>query len=76
MAVATNGFVAWHQPELWIGRGHVNETESYWRGKIDDVRIFRSALGTNDLVAIDDWLGDADGDGLRNGEDYLLDPDP
>ncbi len=73
---ASQAFHARRQPELRIGGGHVNTPEAYWRGAIDDIRIFRSALGTNDLAAVNEWIGDADGDGLTNGEEYLLGTDP
>ena len=73
---ATNGFDAYPQAELRIGGGHVNPESSYWKGKLDDVRIFRSALGTNELAEVNDWIGDADGDGLSNGREYELDTDP
>jgi hypothetical protein len=54
---------------LLIGAGHVNSSASYWKGKIDDVRIYRTALGETELAEVNDWLGDADGDGLGNGPD-------
>ena len=54
----------------------MNPESSYWKGKLDDVRIFRSALGTNELAEVNDWIGDADGDGLSNGREYELDTDP
>ena len=76
VAVATNSFGACRQPEFWIGRGHVNEDNSYWQGKIDDVRVFRAALDTNALVEVNDWIGDPDGDGLNNGGEYEHGTDP
>ena len=76
VAEATNAFAAQRQAELWIGRGHVNADLSYWRGGIDDVRIFRSALGTNELAAVNDWIDDADEDGWSNGEEFVAGTDP
>ncbi|MGD9781248.1 MAG: LamG-like jellyroll fold domain-containing protein [Kiritimatiellia bacterium] len=75
-ASATNGFEAWRQPELWIGRGHVNADISFWRGAIDDVRIYRTALGTDELAEVNEWAGDADGDGLDNGDEWKAGTDP
>jgi hypothetical protein len=45
-------------------------------GRIDDVRVFRRALDANALAAVNDWVGDADGDGATNGAEYLLGTDP
>ena len=76
MSSVTQTFAVYSQPDLRIGAGHVNVPDSYWRGKIDDLRIFRSALGTNELAEVNDWIGDADGDGLGNGREYGLGSDP
>ncbi|MDD2240274.1 MAG: hypothetical protein PHI93_06400, partial [Kiritimatiellae bacterium] len=76
VASAAQAFQARHQPALLIGAGHVNISDSYWQGQIDDVRIFRAALGTNELALVNEWIGDADGDGLTNGEEFLLGTDP
>ena len=76
VAAAPQAFAPARQPELRIGGGHVNVPEAYWRGRIDDVRLFRSALGTNELALVNDWLADADGDGANNGAEYLAGTDP
>jgi|GEM_PF-1254361 len=62
--------------ELRIGGGHANAADAYWKGRIDDVRIYRAALGSNELGQVNDWIGDADGDGLTNGEEYEAGTDP
>ena len=73
---APNAFEAYPQPELRIGGGHVNPESSHWQGKLDDVRIFRAALGTNELAEVNEWIGDADGDGVNNGGEYEAGTDP
>ncbi|MGD9612820.1 MAG: LamG-like jellyroll fold domain-containing protein, partial [Kiritimatiellia bacterium] len=75
-AAQARTFAAYPQAELRIGGGHVNAAEAYWQGKIDDVRIYRAALSTNELAEVNEWLGDADGDGLSNGREYELGTDP
>ncbi|HPT17013.1 MAG TPA: hypothetical protein PK388_07000, partial [Kiritimatiellia bacterium] len=75
-SAATNAFAAQRQPELWLGRGHVNADGSHWRGALDDVRIYRTALDAVALAAVNDWIGDADGDGLNNGAEWNLGTEP
>ncbi|HRT04200.1 MAG TPA: hypothetical protein P5204_00735 [Kiritimatiellia bacterium] len=61
---ATNGFFA-------IGNGPDDSFGAeFWKGRIDDVRLYRSALGTNRLAVLYDAGGDLDGDGLENGAEY------
>jgi len=62
-APATNGFFA-------IGNGQDDSFGSeFWEGRIDDVRLYRSALGTNGLAGMYDAQEDPDGDGLSNLEE-------
>jgi 1,4-alpha-glucan branching enzyme len=63
-------------PRIMIGQGHVNTGESYWKGKLDDVRIYRSVLSSNDIVTMYDALQDPDGDGLTNLEEFHLGTNP
>ncbi len=67
MSAVPQTFDASLQPELRLGGGHVNLLDSYWQGKLDDVRIYHAALDSNELVSVNEWIGDADGDGLING---------
>ncbi|MBP7829429.1 MAG: LamG domain-containing protein, partial [Kiritimatiellae bacterium] len=69
-------FDAVNNTELFIGCGHVNQPDSYWKGKIDDVRFFRTALESNQLGQVNEWIGDADEDGLINGVEFDLETDP
>jgi len=46
----------WNDNGLWIGR---DRTSSYWKGLIDDVRIYNAALTSGDIT---DIYGSGDGD--------------
>lgn len=59
----TNSFFA-------IGNGQDAGWSELWKGKIDDVRIYRSALGTNGIATMYDVFEDLDGDGLDNLYEY------
>ena len=67
VASAVHGFDAWQQAELWIGAGHVNTADAYWRGRIDDVRIYPRALGANEMAGGEDWVGGPGGEGRVKG---------
>ena len=71
-----DGFDACSQLEMRIGGGHVNSMESFWLGKIDDVRIFRDALDADGLAEVNDWVADTDQDGLVNGREWELKTNP
>ena len=57
-------------PELLIGCGHVNGSESLWHGALDDIRIYESALSVQDITDLFDAIGDIDGDGINNLSEY------
>lgn len=60
---------------LWIGRGHV-DAGFLWRGAIDDVRIYRGALSTQEVADLNETFADADSDGLSNQAEYQAETDP
>jgi hypothetical protein len=62
-------------PELWIGRYNLAANQ-YWKGKLDDLRIYTSALSSNQVYTMIDAYQDPDGDGLNNLEEYLHGTDP
>ena len=53
-----------------IGDGQDPAYAEHWKGKIDDVRLYRSALGANGIAAMSDAYEDPDGDGLLNLQEY------
>ncbi len=69
-APATNGFFA-------IGNGQDDSFGSeFWKGRIDDVRLYRAALGTNGLAGMYDAQEDPDGDGWLNLQESAHGTDP
>jgi len=74
--VATNsyGSVACNDP-LWIGSTFKNGVW-LWDGEIADVRVYVSALSTNDILSLLEFASDSDGDGLTNLREYQRDTDP
>ncbi len=60
---ATNGYFS-------IGNGQDAGFSEHWKGRLDDVRIYRSAIGTNGIAAMYDAVDDLDEDGLANGMEY------
>lgn len=66
---ATNGYFA-------IGDGQDPGYSEHWKGRIDDVRIYRSAIGTNALAGMYDAVEDGDLDDLTNLQEYLAGTNP
>jgi hypothetical protein len=67
---ATNGFFA-------IGNGQDDSFGSeFWKGRIDDVRLYRAVLGTNGLAGMYDAQADPDGDGWLNLQESAHGTDP
>jgi Concanavalin A-like lectin/glucanases superfamily/Bacterial TSP3 repeat len=62
---STNGYLA-------IGNGQDTGYTEYWKGMIDDVRIYQTAIGTNGLASLYDAFDDPDGDGLTNLKESQL----
>ncbi|NCA82824.1 MAG: hypothetical protein EOM72_08780, partial [Opitutae bacterium] len=69
-------FAPQRNPQLWLGRGHVNGNESYWQGAIDDVRFYHHALSTQEVASLYEPYADADADGLSNLGEYQAGSDP
>jgi len=55
---------------LMIGDGHDSGFTEQWKGVIDDVRLYRTALGTNGVSSMYDACLDPDGDGLTNLDEF------
>ena len=60
---STNGFMS-------IGARVAPQVNEHWKGKIDDVRLYRGAIGTNGIAALMDAFKDPDGDGLLNLQEF------
>ena len=56
---ATNGYFS-------IGNGQDPSFSEHWKGLIDDVRLYRKAMGANGIDSMYDAFDDLDGDGLSN----------
>ena len=69
-------FRAVNNPMLSIGKSHVNDGVSYWRGAIDDVRICRKALSSREVAGMYDAWDDPDGDGRVNVAEFKAGKDP
>ena len=61
---------------LVIGDGQNPAQSAQWMGLIDDVRIYRTALGSNGVAAIYDAWKDLDGDDLVNLLECLMGTSP
>ncbi len=69
VASATN-MTASAVTNIYIGWANHSDFSSRWKGKIDDVRVYSSALSSNAIYTLYDALQDADTDGLTNLEEY------
>ena len=75
-ASAAGRFAAALSPALWVGRERNETTNSYLKGIVDDLRIYRGALTTNEIRAVYERIADMDADGLDNFEEYQNGTDP
>jgi Tfp pilus assembly protein FimT len=60
---------------LLLGGGPLQRANPYGGGKLDYVRIYRSALTASALASVNDWLGDPDATAV-NGRERERDTDP
>jgi hypothetical protein len=61
---------------LRIGRGFFNAGAAYWKGRIDDVRLYGSLLESKDIADLYDAQADLDGDLETNLDEYRNGSDP
>lgn len=54
--------------KLWIGKGHWDRTEQYFKGSIDDIRIFKTVLTDNEVISL---FGKGSVVGLDNNSTWL-----
>jgi len=64
------------QGELRIGWANDLSASYNWIGKLDDVRLYSSALTSNQVVNMYDIFNDQDGDGLNNLQEFQGGTDP
>jgi hypothetical protein len=64
------------QPELWLGRGHGDQDDSWFKGILDDLRIYGRALTTQEAADLYNAVHDADNDGLANRGEFFHQTDP
>ncbi len=70
LASETGSFTNAHRSELLIGWAHDPDYTYYWKGRLDDVRLYTSALSSVTISNLYDGFQDADGDGLDNLSEY------
>lgn len=68
-----NGTNGWR-----IGQRHdnVGTPADYWHGKIDELRVYSSALSSNQVATLYDAFGDLDNDGIINQDEYIYRTNP
>ena len=76
VASATGGFSPSEQSEVRIGWGNDPSYTYHWKGMIDDVRLYTSALSSNEIANLYDAFADPDGDGYTNLEEYQAGANP
>jgi hypothetical protein len=72
----THAFTPAERDYLYIGWDDDPMFTLHWKGKIDDVRLYASALSTNQITAMYDAFDDPDGDTLPNYQEYDEGTDP
>jgi uncharacterized protein (DUF2141 family) len=76
IATTSGTFTQALQSEVRIGWGNDPTASYFWKGKLDDVRLYKTALSSNAVANMYDALADGDGDGVNNKDEYLLGLNP
>jgi hypothetical protein len=69
-------FVPAEHSEIRIGWADDPYFTYLWKGRLDDIRLYTVGMTSNDIMTMNDALGDMDGDGLVNLQEYQLGTDP
>ena len=70
ISTASGSFTPALQSEVRIGWANDPAYTYHWKGKLDDVRLYKTALSGDAVATMYDALLDPDGDGLSNIEEY------
>ncbi len=68
---AAPNFTAAQRTNFYIGWADLpSDFSTHWKGKLDDVRLYKSALSSNAVYQMYDVFQDPDNDGLNNLQEY------
>ncbi len=76
VAVQSGAFVAATQSEVWIGWANDPGYSYRWKGKLDDVRLYKTVLSSNAISRMYESTEDADGDELTPVQEYAYGTHP
>ena len=75
-AVTSGAFGSAKMSEIRIGWADDPSYTYHWKGKLDDVRLYKTALSSNEIATMYEEFLDPDGDGYSNLEEFRNGTDP